>query len=74
MPFFVHAKKVVPLLISLPICNEWARYFPNVSIFGLKINPGPFTVKEHVIVTIMASVSASTAYAVSHTPNLQDCP
>ena len=45
--------------------KAWARFIPNVSLFGVKLNPGPFTIKEHVITTIMASVAASSAYAVS---------
>jgi len=36
---------------------------PKVTVFGVSLNPGPFTVKEHVIVTIMASVGAGPAYA-----------
>ena len=43
----------------------WARYMPRVSIFGVSLNPGPFTIKEHVIATVMASVGAGPAYAVS---------
>jgi hypothetical protein len=43
----------------------WARYMPRVSIFGVSLNPGPFTIKEHVITAIMANVGASPAYAVS---------
>ena len=46
----------------------WARYVPNVSVFGIPLNPGPFTVKEHVIVTIMSGVGAVSAYAVSVAP------
>jgi hypothetical protein len=38
---------------------------PNVKIFGLELNPGRFTVKERVLVTIMAAVGAASAYAVS---------
>ena len=26
----------------------WARLVPQVTIFGLSLNPGPFTIKEHV--------------------------
>lgn len=37
---------------------------PQVKIFGVSINPGPFTVKEHVLITIMASVGSGSAYAV----------
>ena len=57
--------KLVPLLLTYPIGKLWARYVPNVSLFGISLNPGPFTIKEHVIVTIMASVGAVSAYAVS---------
>ncbi|KAH8981414.1 small oligopeptide transporter [Lactarius akahatsu] len=55
--------QIVPQLLSFPICKAWARYFPNVKIFGVEVNPGPFTIKEHVIVTIMAGVGAQSAYA-----------
>ena len=55
---------MVPLLLSYPIGKAWARYLPNVSLFGMSLNPGPFTIKEHVIITIMATVSDGAAYAV----------
>ena len=55
---------MVPLLLSYPIGKAWARYLPNVSLFGMSLNPGPFTIKEHVIITIMATVSDGPAYAV----------
>lgn len=54
---------------------------PQVRIFNLLVNPGPFTIKEHVrlslscvyglltlfkvLVTVMAGVGAQAAYAVS---------
>ena len=54
---------------------------PRVKIFGASLNPGPFTIKEHVgtnsfhpgtfsaptqvLVTIMAGVGSESAYAVS---------
>jgi hypothetical protein len=41
---------------------------PNVSFFGIPLNPGPFTIKEHVIITIMAGIGAQPAYAVSVAP------
>jgi hypothetical protein len=56
------------MLLSLPICKAWARYLPNISFFGIPLNPGPFTIKEHVIITIMAAVGSSPAYAVSVAP------
>ena len=63
--------KVFPMLLSFPICNAWARYMPNTSLFGIRLNPGPFTIKEHVIITIMANVGAEAAYAVSVAPTRQ---
>ncbi|KAI0275630.1 small oligopeptide transporter [Russula aff. rugulosa BPL654] len=50
-------------LLSLPIGKAWARYMPNISFFGIRLNPGPFTIKEHVIITIMAGVEFEPAYA-----------
>mgnify|MGYP001455803265 CR=1 FL=1 len=41
----------------------WAKVVPNVKIFGAELNPGPFTIKEHVLATIMSTVGASSAYA-----------
>ena len=71
---------LVAQLLSFPMGRAWARFLPNVKIFGLELNPGPFTVKEcvpsrslsccadssyrHVLVQIMASVGAGSAYAV----------
>ena len=60
-------EQVIPLLLSLPIGNIWARYVPNVTFFGVELNPGPFTIKEHVIITIMASIGSEPAYVVSTT-------
>ena len=55
---------MIPLLLSYPIGKAWARYLPNVSLFSMSLNPGPFTIKEHVIITIMATASDVPAYAV----------
>ncbi|KAJ8695684.1 hypothetical protein PTI98_008257 [Pleurotus ostreatus] len=54
---------IVAQLLSFPIGRLWARYVPNVRIFGKPLNPGPFSIKEHVLVTIMATVGAYSAYA-----------
>ena len=56
--------QIVAQLISFPIGRAWAKFVPNVKIFGVSLNPGPFTVKEHVLITIMANVGAGSAYAV----------
>ncbi|KAH8078046.1 OPT oligopeptide transporter [Cristinia sonorae] len=54
---------VVAQLLSFPIGRLWARIIPNVKIFGAELNPGPFSVKEHVLITVMASVGWQSAYA-----------
>jgi len=54
---------VVAQLLSFPVGRAWAATLPNFKIFGLELNPGPFNIKEHVLITIMASVGASSAYA-----------
>ncbi|KAF8257802.1 OPT oligopeptide transporter protein-domain-containing protein [Lactarius quietus] len=55
----------IPLLMSFPIGKLWAHYVPNVTLFGVELNPGPFTIKEHVIITIMSSVAEGPAYATN---------
>ena len=50
--------------VVFPIGKAWARNLPNVTFFGLSLNPGPFTIKEHVIITIMSGVGAVSAYAI----------
>lgn len=54
---------LVAQLAAFPIGRLWVRVLPCVRIFGYELNPGPFTIKEHVLVTIMATVGAQTAYA-----------
>ncbi|KAI0051364.1 OPT oligopeptide transporter [Auriscalpium vulgare] len=59
----VYVSGIVPQLLTLPLCRLWARVVPQWTIYGHSLNGGPFTIKEHVIVTIMASVGAGPAYA-----------
>ncbi|KAL4247172.1 oligopeptide OPT transporter family protein [Abortiporus biennis] len=54
---------VVAQLLAFPIGRIWARVVPNVKILGIPLNPGPFNVKEHVLITIMATVGYQSAYA-----------
>ncbi|KAG6914552.1 hypothetical protein DXG01_016661 [Tephrocybe rancida] len=42
---------IVAQLLSFPIGCAAATWVPNWTIFGLRLNPGPFTVKEHVLIT-----------------------
>lgn len=55
----------VTSVLAYPIGKAWEKTVPNVSIFGMPLNPGPFNLKEHAIVTIMGSVSfgGGAAYA-----------
>ncbi|KAG2337109.1 OPT oligopeptide transporter [Suillus weaverae] len=59
----VNITGMVAQLLSYPMGRLWAAVVPNISIFGVRLNPGPFTIKEHVLVTIMATVGWQTAYA-----------
>ncbi|KAG9221094.1 hypothetical protein CCMSSC00406_0005467 [Pleurotus cornucopiae] len=54
---------IVAQLLSFPIGRAWAKVMPNVTILGVPLNPGPFTIKEHVLITIMGSVASGSAYA-----------
>ncbi|KAH9944677.1 OPT oligopeptide transporter [Amylocystis lapponica] len=53
----------VALLISFPVGRFWAKVVPKVKVFGIQLNPGPFSIKEHVLITIMAGVGGGSAYA-----------
>lgn len=54
---------LVAQLLSFPLGRFFAAVLPDVKILGVRLNPGPFTIKEHVLITIMASVGAGSAYA-----------
>lgn len=59
----VTISSLVAQLISFPLGMFLARVLPNWKIFGFSLNPGPFSVKEHVLITTMATVSGQSAYA-----------
>ncbi|KAF9531386.1 small oligopeptide transporter [Crepidotus variabilis] len=54
---------LVAQLLAFPVGRLWHRICPAWTILGLELNPGPFSIKEHVLVTIMASVGAPNAYS-----------
>jgi hypothetical protein len=60
----VNLSNLVAQLLSYPMGRAFALVLPNIRIFGAELNPGPFTIKEHVLVTIMATVGSQSAYAV----------
>ena len=51
------------MLLSFPVVKLWARFVPRVQLFGVSLNPGPFTIKEHVCITVMANIVSSGVYA-----------
>ncbi|RCK59579.1 Sexual differentiation process protein isp4 [Candida viswanathii] len=55
----------VTSILAWPIGRFWAWCIPDWKIFGVSLNPGPFNIKEHTIITIMANVSfgGGAAYA-----------
>ncbi|KAJ3868065.1 small oligopeptide transporter [Lentinula novae-zelandiae] len=56
----VEVTGIVAQLITYPIGRAAAAYLPCWNFFGLKLNPGPFTIKEHVLIT--ATVGQTSAY------------
>lgn len=55
----------VTSILAYPLGRAWEYAVPDWKIFGVSLNPGPFTLKEHTIITIMGSVSfgGGAAYA-----------
>ncbi|KAF9202183.1 hypothetical protein BGZ59_002283, partial [Podila verticillata] len=64
----IFALSFVNQLLKISVGQFMARVLPtrrhNLCGFQFTLNPGPFNVKEHVLVTIMANCGAGTAYAV----------
>ncbi|KAM0436921.1 hypothetical protein ACHAPT_002634 [Fusarium lateritium] len=58
---------LIAQIIAWPMGHGWARFVPDreFNTFGVRwtLNPGPFNIKEHAIIVVMASVSFSVAYA-----------
>ncbi|QRW10201.1 OPT oligopeptide transporter protein [Ceratobasidium sp. AG-Ba] len=54
---------LVAQLLSYPMGRFLALVLPKRRVFGFSLNPGPFTIKEHVLITVMATVGAGPAYA-----------
>ncbi|KAH7148288.1 OPT oligopeptide transporter protein-domain-containing protein [Dactylonectria macrodidyma] len=56
----------VAQLLAYPIGKACERWLPDVgfSLFGTRhsLNPGPFSKKEHMLITIMANVAYNTPY------------
>ncbi len=64
------------ILVSLPIGRWMARVLPawtiRIPFLGdIDLNPGPFSIKEHLLVGVLASSGATSAYA-SDIINIQE--
>lgn len=59
---------VVAQLLVFPIGKGWARFLPDWRIgfgrFSFRLNPGPFTIKEHAVIVICVSLTSTPAYAM----------
>ena len=69
---------IVIQLLVFPIGCLWAKVVPArvFSTLGVRwtFNPGPFTIKEHVVVVLMSNVSISYAYSTDALLALQGKP
>lgn len=69
---------VVVQLLVYPIGCLWAKVMPTrvFNTFGARwtLNTGPFTIKEHVVITLMANVSIGYAYSTDALLALQGKP
>ncbi|KIY64278.1 OPT oligopeptide transporter [Cylindrobasidium torrendii FP15055 ss-10] len=54
---------IVAQLLTYPIGVGIATWTPRWRVLGVQLNPGPFSIKEHVLITIMASIGSNSAYA-----------
>ncbi|KAI2637347.1 OPT oligopeptide transporter protein-domain-containing protein [Xylaria nigripes] len=58
---------LIAQIVAWVMGRMWERVVPNkqLTLFGVtcELNPGPFNMKEHAIIVVMASVSFSVAYA-----------
>jgi OPT family oligopeptide transporter len=65
----IQITSIVAQLVSYPAGVLWAKVVPSrkFKTFGLEwsLNPGPFNMKEHALITIMANVSFSQGAAYS---------
>jgi OPT family small oligopeptide transporter len=62
----IYVLSPVPQLLAFPVGKLFERVLPDVGItlFGVRhsLNPGPFSRKEHMLITIMANIAKSVPY------------
>lgn len=68
---------VVVILVTYPIGVLCAKTIPThqFNTFGVKwtLNPGPFSVKEHAVITLMAKITADYPYSTNGKKCLIGC-
>jgi OPT family small oligopeptide transporter len=65
----IYISSIVAQLLAYPIGKAWEKIFPDrqFNIGGLKfnLNPGPFNLKEHVVIVVMSNASYGGGAAYS---------
>ncbi|USW52222.1 Putative oligopeptide transporter, OPT superfamily [Septoria linicola] len=68
----ISVQSEVVQLLSYPVGKAWEKFLPDIgfNLFGVRhsLNPGPFSKKEHMLITIMATVGStlpSSRYIIS---------
>ncbi|KAH8896634.1 OPT family small oligopeptide transporter [Thozetella sp. PMI_491] len=74
----INFPSLVVQLLVYPLGVLWAKVMPTkkFNTFGLEwtLNPGPFNIKEHVVITLMSNVSIGYAYCTDALLALQGKP
>lgn len=66
----IYVSSVSAQILVLPVGKLMAVYLPDKSVrvpgtkWCFSLNPGPFNLKEHVLITIFANSGSNTVYAV----------
>lgn len=63
-PFVVPS--AVATLLSYPMGIFFARILPDTKIFGISLNPGPFSIKEHVLISSLAASAGGKPYGLNN--------
>ncbi|KAA3478565.1 oligopeptide transporter 1-like [Gossypium australe] len=68
----LHISSLTAQILVLPLGNLMATYLPNRTLvlfpstkWSFSLNPGPFNIKEHVLITIFANSGSTNVYAVN---------
>lgn len=55
------------ILVTLPLARWMAKVLPDWEVplgpLSFRLNPGPFSIKEHLLIAVIASSGATSAYA-----------